>query len=282
MIADFFRELAETSDRPKSKLNCAVAAINHVYDAMEMTSPGRSFFVRNLIEGLIRCNTNAPMKKSTVLPVAKFCDLFTSWKTNDLLSVKDLRLKTITLLSLSAMLRPSDIAPKTLTRDPITGTPRRVMFSTSQLNFNDDGSLKIRFFGIKNDTRRDGFEVQIPPHSCEKLDPVAALKVYIGKTASFRDKDSSPVFLTLRSPYNAIDASTVGDILQDAIKLVGLQNQGFSAKSFRPTGATNAIAQNFDPQIVRKIGRWKTESVFFEHYVHSNTPKEFTDKLLNT
>lgn len=274
VIADFLHEMARNSVRPKSKLNCAIAAINAMYDAIGVTSPGRSSPIYNMTHALVRAYTQAPMKKSTVMPVKNFSHLFKSWNDNSKLCIKDLRLKAIALLSIAAMLRPSDIAPKTRTADG------NVVFSTRQLDFQDDGSLKVLFFGIKNDTKRDGFEVHVQPHSCAKLDPVKTLRDYIERTDSVREPNDLPVFLGLRQPYKAIDSSTVANVLNEAIKLAGLDSQGYSAKSFRPTGATCAIANDFDPNVVRKIGRWKTESVFFYHYVHSKTPKVFTDKLI--
>ena len=75
------------------------------------------------------------------------------------------------------------------------------------------------------------------------------------RTDKFRSIDG-PVFLTLYKPY----ASTVAKILNDAIVLAGLSRDQFSAKSFRPTGATRAVEQNFDPDLVMQTGRWKTRS----------------------
>ena len=45
-------------------------------------------------------------------------------------------------------------------------------------------------------------------------------------------------FLALNPPYAAIVAKTVAGIMNEAIALVGLSGKGYSAKSFRPTGAT--------------------------------------------
>ena len=61
---------------------------------------------------------------------------------------------------------------------------------------------------------------------------------------------------------------------------MGLAGQGFSAKSFRPTGATRAIDGGIDPEIVQKMGRWKCTEVFREHYVHSKTPTIYTKTVL--
>ena len=88
------------------------------------------------------------------------------------------------------------------------------------------------------------------------------------------------VFLTVYPPYKALDASRIARVMEQAIKVAGLEGQGFTAKSFRPTGATMAIASKQDPQIVMKLGRWKTESVFYGHYVHTKTPENFTGSVL--
>ena len=63
--------------------------------------------------------------------------------------------------------------------------------------------------------------------------------------------------------------------------MAGLHGHGFSAKSFRPTGATSAIDIGCDPKVVHRLGWWKTESVFFEHYVHSRTDVYYTQSLLD-
>ena len=92
--------------------------------------------------------------------------------------------------------------------------------------------------------------------------------------------DDNAVFLPLDPPFKAPEASQIAQIMETAIQEAGLAGQGFTAKSFRPTGATMAIACNQDPNIVMKVGRWKTASVFYGHYVHTQTPANFTGALL--
>jgi integrase len=139
------------------------------------------------------------------------------------------------------------------------------------VSFNEDESATIRLHGIKNDTDRSGFEVVLPAAKDACIDPVKTLKDYITRTNNLRSLNNRAVFLTLREPFTAIKSDTVGNILCQAIKLAGLQ--GYSAKDFRPTGATVAINNGVDPKIVQRLGRWKTDSVFFEHYVHSKPPE---------
>ena len=81
------------------------------------------------------------------------------------------------------------------------------------------------------------------------------LKHYIERTQDFRPQIQGPVFLTLKSPYRPIKADTVAQILNDAIKRAGLGGQHYSAKDFRPTGATVAIDNGTDPEVAMQIGR---------------------------
>ena len=82
----------------------------------------------------------------------------------------------------------------------------------------------------------------------------------------------APVFITLQPPFRALRTSTIANIMEEAIRTAGLENKGYSAKSFRPTGETAAIDSGQNPDIVMKTGRWKTASVFRDHYVDLQPP----------
>ena len=278
-LADFLCVLGDSSDRPRSMLATALAALSHVYSALNLIDLTKDTDIMRLCTALIKSSTTQTMKRSTVLPVKKFTDMFREWGSNDMLNLKMLRLKTITLLALALMLRPSDIAPHAKRFDEETFTLEKVLFTTEMLKFTEDG-VHVSFFGIKNDTKRDGFVVYLPKYEDVIVDPVSCLQDYIDKTERYRHDKS--VFLSLKSPFQGLSASSVAKILEESIDLAGLKGQGFTAKSFRPTGATVAIDQGLDPKIVQQVGRWKTADVFFQHYVHSRTPDEYTSKMLSS
>ena len=277
ILAEFLHTLSEESKRPSSVLHSAIAALSHVYTALELQDITKHDYIKRLVTGLIKTKTLYPMKKSSVMPIQNFTELFTAWGDNKFLSTKQLRLKTITLLALAFMLRPSDVAPKGTMYDSQTSCEQTLTFTTDKIQLCFDG-VRIQFFGIKNDTSRSGFEVFVPSHKNVILDPKTTLQHYLERTDSVRTDGA--VFLSLQRPYRALSASSIAKILDDAIGLAGLSGQGFSAKSFRPTGATCAIHQGVDPNIVQKIGRWKCQDVFFQHYVHSKTPVDFVSNLL--
>ena len=200
-----------------------------------------------------------------------------SWD-NNAINVKQLRMKCIALLALTIMLRPSDIAPKAMYVDE-DDELHSYIFTEDQINFKTDGTMSITIHGNKNDSKRNGFIVDVPNSSDVNVCPVQAIKDYISRTSKYR-KLNSPVFISVRKPYAALSSQSIRNILNEAIETVGLSRSLYSAKCFRPTGATQAVAAGVNPDTVMKIGRWKTASVFYEHYVHGRTPKDFTDKIL--
>lgn len=101
---------------------------------------------------------------------------------------------------MSVMLRPSDIAPKGKYFSALDNSFSSIVFSTDQIVFRDDGGMQITFFGIKNDTNRSGFEVDIPKHDNDKLHPVSALKAYVARIECIRPQTTKPVFLSLSKP----------------------------------------------------------------------------------
>ena len=276
-LADFICYLSDGTPRPSSVLGSMMAALSHVYNALNLEDFTQNVHIRRLMTAVIKSGTQIPMCRSSVLPTDRFTDMFLLWEENEHLSIKRLRIKVVTLLALAFMLRPSDIAPNAQIFNKDKGSEEKLLFTKDQIKFSDQG-LTINFFGIKNDLKREGFDVTIPTHKVPKLDPGAALQTYIARTDALRNDNA--VFISLNRPYRAISAASVASILEDSINLAGLSGLGYSAKSFRPTGATLAIQRGIDPHIVQKVGRWKSTEVFYNHYVHSKTPNEFVSEVL--
>ena len=151
-LADFLCSICDNSDRPRSILNTALAALSHVYRTLEQQDLTKDAHIVRLTTALVKSQTVRPMKKSTVLPVDRFTEMFRSWGSNDSLSLKHLRLKAITLLALALMLRPSDEAPKATIFHANTGDIQTVPFTTDMLEFRADG-VNVTFFGIKKTLR---------------------------------------------------------------------------------------------------------------------------------
>ena len=142
--------------------------------------------MHKFITALTKSGTKVPGQRTKVMPCKPFYELFFSWATNEILTIKDIRLKAVTLLALCIMARPSDLAPKANIFDAETLESKQVPLSIKQLQFGGDGSLTLALFGIKNDTSRTGFEIRIPASSEQHVDPVSCLKCYIDRTQHLR------------------------------------------------------------------------------------------------
>ena len=73
-----------------------------------------------------------------------------------------LRMKALCLLALTFMPRPSDVAPNACHYNSATEHVEKMVFSVNHITFHTDGSMSIKFHGIKNDYDRDGFCVTLP------------------------------------------------------------------------------------------------------------------------
>ena len=281
VIAEFLCNIADSSPRPESQLRTAGAAISCLFEALDKPSPMHDKDIKRLVVGLVKTGTSKPMSRSKPMPVEPFINFFESWGDNTVMPIRQLRIKAVTLVALVFMARPSDLAPKGVVFNREKLLFEKTVMSVKDVIFHADGSMTLQFFGIKNDTTRTGFEVKIPRnHENKWMDPVSCLDCYISRTQAVRPSDTNPLFISLTRPYRAISADTISHILSEAIDLAGLGQQGYSAKSFRPTGATLAVRAGTTPETAMQIGRWKTKEVFLNHYVYPQAPESFTANVL--
>ena len=264
LICDFLISKAQHSTRPESTLRSIVAALKHYSVAILSYDPIDDHMNR-LIKGLIKAETERPRLRTNVMPIKPFMDLFSKWKCNEFLTIKDLRQKAITLLTLMALCRPSDLVPTSILK-------------RSQLIFRENGHLTITFFGIKNDAMREGFEVQISPAEDIMIDPVSCLKQYIKQTNSYVSGTTGPLFIGIIPPYQQLSPTMISQILNQSIIDAGLNRELFSAKCFRPTGASVLFNEGFSSDEIRRLGRWKSTDVMFDHYV-SNKNESVTNTI---
>ena len=163
IIAEYLGSLAASSDRPKSKINGTLAALTSFHEAFDVypVSPN----IRKLANAVVKSSTVKPMLQTPNMPIKSCINLFQSWPRNLELSRSQLRMKCVCLLASTLMLRPSDLAPKSLIFDSSDGSSHKSVFSEQQIHFDENGGMDILFHGIKNDYDRDGFKVHLPAAS---------------------------------------------------------------------------------------------------------------------
>jgi hypothetical protein len=257
IVADYLCVVADKSERPESALKSTSAAVSCYYQGAGLSSPMEKQDIRKLSSALVKSGTKRPAQRTSVMPCTPYYELFENWPSDDQLGMVNLRLKTVTLLALAMMTRPSDLAPKGVFFNAQTGEKEAMLFERDQVVFHPDGSATITLFGIKNDRTRSGFEVRLPGGSNSEVDPVGTLKTYMTRTESQLSavkEQGCPVFLSLKPPFHGIRSAAISQILNEAIKLAGLGGMGYSARSFRPTGATAAVQAGTKPETAMQIG----------------------------
>ena len=125
------------------------------------------------------------MTRSKVKPVEDFHELFTTWPENETLSVKEVQVKVITLLALTLMLRPSDIAPNDVIFYDSSGLTLREMCTLKTLVF-EQNHMKVTFLVSRMTLQRKGFEVILPKSNVVKIYPVQTLHDDIERTGTQR------------------------------------------------------------------------------------------------
>ena len=263
-ITEFLFEQAKTSERPESKLKTAVSALKHLCASININI--RIEIVDNFVKALIKSETTKPKGRTPIIPLQEITCLFKSWQNNENLPIEKLRQKAITLFVIGGMCRCSDISPK-------------VGFFRDQINFNNDGSMTVQLFGIKNDSSKTGFEIRISGSKDKTIDPVVCLKHYFLRTEScLFGHVKKPVFISLKSPYQGLTAATVTNILSTTLTHAGIKDK-YSVRSFRASAITAAVIGGADAQSVRVQARIKTQSVFFDNYKYPITHDSMTDQV---
>ncbi len=177
--------------------------------------------IHRLSQSLLKSSTSISLAKSHLMPAKNFIKLFKSWTDNNMLDIKRLRLKALTLFALVGMLGPRILLLK---RSNLMHShcQQTSFFSTDHIVFNDNGSMSITLYGFKNDTSRSGFEVTVPDIEDEQCHPVRTLRMYIDITRIYRPCVTLLVFLTLKAPYKMLEASSIANILVESIVLANL------------------------------------------------------------
>ncbi len=266
-IANFLLYKSEQSMRPESMLKSIRAALTQYFNSIGVTDPFCSQ-LKQFNTALIKCQTTKPKGRTPIMPIKPFMEMFEKWPINEKLTTADLRLKAVTLLTISTLARCSDLAPANVLK-------------RSQLRFNSDNSLTINMFGIKNDSNRTGFEIRVEKSNNVKCDPVSCLEHYIQRTKHQVDSSIDPLFIKPTAPHDPVSPRGIADILRSAIKKAGLSDL-YTPRCFRPSATSAAIFGGCEHESVRQLGRWKTRETFYENYVYPIRKDNTTDKILNS
>ena len=105
--------------------------------------------LKRLVSGIVKCGTSLSMQCMKPIPIQPFIDLFATFGDNDTMTLRRLQMKTLTLVTLTCMTRPSDLAPKGVTLKKSDLSVNNIVLTLDNLEFREDKSLTIHFWDKK-------------------------------------------------------------------------------------------------------------------------------------
>ena len=187
---------------------------------------------------------------SAVWDVKVVLDFFRQWKGNAELSLKELSLKTATLVALVSAQRVQSLHKLDL--DCMAREKDRITFKFDLLK-QSRPSIKSPIMELCSYSGN--------PKMCV----VETLSHYLERTQLFREHETK-LFLTYQKPYHAVSASTLSRWIKSMLKLAGIDTSRFRAHSTRAASSSAAKKAEVPIMDVLSTGGWSSERVFARHY----------------
>ena len=151
-------------------------------------------------------------------------DYFRQWKDNKELSLKELSVKTTTLVALVSAQRVQSLHKLDL--DCMTQENDRITFKFALLK-QSRPSVKSHIM-----------ELCVYPEN-PQICVVKTLSHYLERTQSFTEQETK-LFLTYQKPHHAVSASTIIRWIKSMLKRAGVDTSKFGAHSTRATSSSAA------------------------------------------
>ena len=264
-LADLFMQ-----GRPYRSINLHRSAISAYHIPMVVGNAvvpvGKHPMVSTLMSGIH--NLRPPVAKySFTWDIEVVLDLFRSWP--EVLTPKQLSIKTVTILSL-------------------IGIPRKAEVHLFDLDYLSDhayyftfdlpGTVKNVGEGSKPDP------IEFNAHSEDKkLCPLTCIREYINLTKPWRvNGKPSKFFLTHKKPHNPASRSTLARWMKDALLLADIDTKVFQAHSLRGASTSKALLKGLSVKDIVSHGRWSRESTWqrFYHKKIDSASKKYQDSIL--
>ena len=262
----FLWTIARGLSRPSSSLDVAISALRLAFEALPTESPLDSPLISRMRKGLVASFTTRPRKPTEPLPVAPIRDWLRTLPANEALSVDALRMKCLTLAALVLIARPSDLC----------------RIDAPLLEFDHPDRLQwvqVSLLGFKNDYHADGAILRVEACSEPALCFVRCCH-RLWNLVRTRFPRSPSLFIDWASGCK-LSPAQVGVILKEACRHANLPPV-FSARNFRPGGATRGMEGGLPLDLVMHIGRWKNMDTVYNHYLRSRRNNfNVTDVLLD-
>ena len=249
-------------------LNVYRSALSSTLPSRNSTPVGQDQIVTRLMSGVYHERPPQP-KYSAVWDVTQVLSFLSSWPRNEALTVNQLTLKLTALMALAKAPRVSEL--RALDVSQRQSLPDGVLFRLAALTKTQRTGEAAKEFFLPSFTAQ--------PHLC----PVQCLHEYVSRTSTRRTHVTA-LFISTRSPYQAVTTSTIARWLKAVLDKSGIDMTIFSAHSTRGAAATAASAAGVSLADILATADWSHPSTFVSHYyrpqsvVASNT--HFSDAVL--
>ena len=205
---------------------------------------------------------------TTVWDVKVVLDYFRQWKDNNELSLKELSLKTTTLVALVSAQRVQSLHKLDL--DCMTQENDRMAFKFDL--------LKQSRPSVKSPIMELCAYSENP-----KICVVKTLSHYLERAQSFREQETK-VFLTYQKPHHAVSVSTISHWIKSMLKQAGVDTSNFGAYSTRAASSSAAKQAGVPIMDILSTEGWSSERTFARHYfsVPIKTKNTFAEAICKT
>lgn len=222
--------------------------------------------VKRFFKGVYNIRPNQPKYALTWDPqiVLRY---FSDQPNNEVLSLKDLSKKLLTLLAIITAHRMQTFSVIELdnieirAENVIIKIPKRI--KTSGLNRHQP-ALVIPFFR----------------ENC-KVCAASALVSYLEKTREIR-KSEKRLFISFKTPHKAVSSQTLSHWVCDSLSLAGIDTSVFSAHSTRHASTSAVSRQGISIDVIRRTAGWSKTSCTFARFYNreiSQNREEFANAL---
>lgn len=243
------------------------SAISAYHEPIKGILVGKHTRVSSLLTGIF--NERPPLPRySFVWDVEIALKFITTLPIDDSISDKLLTYKLVTLLSLLAASRVSEIT--NLDIDFLLKQPDVYVFTFSQVSKTWKPGQKAPTMEFKV------YDRDVSLCVCRTID------LYLKRTESRRG-DYKQLLISIVRPYHPVKSCTVSRWLVDMLGLSGIDTKTFKAHSTRAASTSKASSSGISLTEIVKRGKWKSDSTFRKFY-HKNIVKEsdFQGSILAT
>ena len=250
LVVEFLSELYQKGLEYRT-INVYRSAISAYHRPINGTQVGQIKEVCLLLSGIDNLRPPTP-KYNVIWEVDEVLTCLKSLGPEENLSNKDLTLKTVMLMALTALKRCSDLHILD-TRFMALGETK-VVFKLSE---------KPKGFRRKGKTPEP---VEFFTSGAE-LCPVSTIKNYIERTKTWREANSeTKFFLSHINPHKAVTSSTIGRWLKTVLGNVGVDISKFTAHSTRSAASSKLKTLGASVQEIMNCGNWNSASTWQNFY----------------